>query len=484
VVLSEIKEGKLVLKYRLAGHTDEVRSLAFSPGGDTLVSGARDGFVRLWDSAQGKHLQTLHPNLGVVYAVAVSPDSRWLAVGGGDWTKSGAVKIYDFAQRKQVALLGGYPSFVHSLSFTSDSKRIATGGGDKTVRIWQMPGGTDSPAEIIEISTAERLFSGKNSSGHSIAVSKDGSHILVGHHSSGVSLWHISGGDEIRQFTGPEQAIHSVMFWPDGQHVLAASEDATIRLWNLETGEEVRQFQGHTGRIDSLALSRDGSLLLSGSADYGMERDRSIRLWNAATGEEVRRFREVTRDTRELVFSADAAKAYGAGVQSSSIIEWDVASGQPVHRFREMPTNPLSLAVSPDGSLLAAGYAAREPHEASWHDPENCVVRLWDLTTRAVVRELRGHSGPVGDVTFTPDGRFLLSTATSEHDAAGRFVPSGEQTVRVWNVSTGSELARYQTHERVIQVAACPDGKSFLTVGESIRLWRLPESAWPKAEEP
>jgi hypothetical protein len=52
----------------------------------------------------------------------------------------------------------------------------------------------------------------------------------------------------------------------------------------------------------------------------------------------------------------------------------------------------------------------------------------------------------------------------------------------LWNASTGEEVACYHVQERVIQIAPLPDEKSFLTVGASIRLWKLPESTWPKAK--
>ncbi|MEX2025648.1 MAG: WD40 repeat domain-containing protein, partial [Pirellulaceae bacterium] len=333
--------------------------------------------------------------------------------------------------------------------------------------------------EPLQITTAERLFTGPKSHGFSIAVSKDGGQALVGHYVRGVSLWDVASGTQIREFPGPQKAVNNVLFWPDGKHVAACSEDGSIRLWDREAAQEVRQFRGHTGRVDCLALSRDGSLLLSGSADYGQDRDHSVRLWDAASGNELRRFGEVAKYTRKLVFSHDAGRAYGAVVGSNSVIEWNVASGAVVHRFQGQPTVPLSLAVSPDGRWLATGHLARHHKDNHWNDPENAVVRIWDLKTRSVIRELRGHAGPVGDVAFTPDGRYLLSAATDEHDAGSKFIVSSDQTVRLWEMQTGREVARYQVQERVIQLAVLPDGKSFLTAGDSIRLWRLPQSAWP-----
>jgi WD40 repeat protein/serine/threonine protein kinase len=474
----------------LRGHTSDIKEVAFSADESQALSAGVDGTVRLWNLQDGQQIKEIRTGRAWLYGAALLPGERHVVTAAVD----GTIAAWSLADGSQVLRVAGKPSAgALGLALAPDGQQLLTAHKGSSAKIWriafaqlQAAAPQDqpaAPAAIPEITTAERLFTGENSSGFSIAVSKGGGQALVGHHGRGVSLWDVAKGDELRQFTGPDKAVHTVLFWPDGQHVAAASEDATIRLWNLETAEEVRQFKGHSGRVDCLALTPDGTLLLSASADYGQNRDTSIRLWNAATGEEVRRFGEVTANTRDLIFSKDGAKAYGAGVGLASIIEWDVATGQPVHRLAETPTAPISLALSPDGSLLAAGYMAGPHVNDRWNDPENSVIRLWDLATRSIVAEFKGHTGPVGDVAFTPDGRCLLSTTTSEHDAAGRFIPSGDQTVRLWDVKTRQELARYQTQERVNQLAACPDGKSFLTVGDSIRQWKLPESVWPESAD-
>ena len=470
-----------------------VSAAAFSPDGTVLVTGDGYGLIQVWDVRTGKEIHHLDAHTSYVTSLAFVPGGRFFVSGSYDKT----MRLFDLVQGMEIAHVKSATLCVSHLAISPDGRTLASGGGkrvqkvdgqwqpvkdgDYDIRLWRLPESVQrQDSEVPLITTAERLFTGPDSNGFSIAVSKDGSQALVGHYGKGVSLWDVSSGRRIRQFTGTQKAVHSVHFWPDGKHAVAASEDGTIRLWELESGREVRRFEGHAGRIDCLALSRDGSLLLSGSADYGQDRDHSVRLWDAASGQELRKFGEAARYIRDLVFSSDASRAYGAGVGLTSVVEWDVNTGAPVHRFEDCPTAPISLAVSPDGKLLATGHFARRREKNRWNDPDHAIVRLWDLESRKIVRELRGHAGPVGDVAFTRDGQFLLSLATGEHDAGSNFIESSDQTVRLWEVETGREVARYELQERVIQLAVLPDGKSFLTVGDSIRLWRLPESAWPE----
>ena len=72
----------------LGGHTRWVNSVAFSPDGTTLASGAGrpDNTVRLWDVATGQHKATLTGHTNSILSVAFSPDGTTLASGGGDGT--------------------------------------------------------------------------------------------------------------------------------------------------------------------------------------------------------------------------------------------------------------------------------------------------------------------------------------------------------------------------------------------------------------
>jgi WD40 repeat protein len=255
--------------------------------------------------------------------------------------------------------------------------------------------------------------------------------------------------------------------------MLTGSEDGSIRLWDVKSGEELRQFRGHTGRVECLALSPDERYVVSAASDYQGGEDNTVRLWDAESGEELRRITGQLLYTRDLLFSHDGRHVYTAGV--NAILQCDIETGQPVHRFPRFPTVPLSLALSPDGRLLAAGYAAEAIKDGHWADPDNCLIRLWDLSSRTLVREFRGHTGPVVDLAFTADGQRLLSVSDGEHDAAGKFIPSGDLLIRLWDVNAGRELARFQPHERVRGLATDPKGAWFLSGGESLRLWRLSE---------
>jgi WD40 repeat protein len=87
------------------------------------------------------------------------------------------------------------------------------------------------------------------------------------------------------------------------------------------------------------------------------------------------------------------------------------------------------------------------------------------------VQELVGHPELVQGITFSPDGRYLLS---------GDFAPSiprDEQQLYVWDWETGERIAEFSEHEGwVVGIAVSPDGRTVASgdaIGSQIFIWDL-----------
>ncbi|KAA3662995.1 MAG: hypothetical protein DWQ04_11865, partial [Chloroflexi bacterium] len=113
----------------LSGHEDWVRSVAFSPDGQTLASGSADGTVRLWDlSHPGAEPVVLSGHASSVGSVAFSPDGQTLASGGEDQK----VRLWDLSHPgAEPVVLSGHASSVGSVAFSPDGQTLASGGEDQ-----------------------------------------------------------------------------------------------------------------------------------------------------------------------------------------------------------------------------------------------------------------------------------------------------------------------------------------------------------------
>ncbi|RKU17680.1 hypothetical protein C6501_03530 [Candidatus Poribacteria bacterium] len=95
------------------------------------------------------------------------------------------------------------------------------------------------------------------------------------------------------------------------------------------------------------------------------------------------------------------------------------------------------------------------------------TIRLWNVETGTELRELTGHTSYVNSVAFSPDGQMLASG-------------SWDETIRLWNVETGTELRKLTGHTNdVNSVAFSPDGQMLASGSwdETIRLWSVETGA-------
>jgi WD40 repeat protein len=93
------------------------------------------------------------------------------------------------------------------------------------------------------------------------------------------------------------------------------------------------------------------------------------------------------------------------------------------------------------------------------------TIRLWDVTAGAETARLEGHSGWVVALCMLPDGRL----ASGSHD----------MTIWLWDVTAGAETARLEGHlDPVMALCMLPDGR--LASGSddnTIRLWDVTAGA-------
>jgi WD40 repeat protein len=235
-------------------------------------------------------------------------------------------------------------------------------------------------------------------------------------------------------------AVTGVAFAPNGIDLYSASLDRSIRAWKLAAEGPIRVF-GHPAReVDAVAFSPDGNTLATGGHDG------KIRLFDVSKGQLVREISAHVAPAPAagyiycLAWSPDG-KQVVSGSSDHSLKLWDVAGGKLVREFKAYKEKIFEkghrdpvfcVTFSPDGKQLVSG--------GSDH-----AIKVWSVADGTVVRELvnpalkngpgltpQAHPGWVYGVRYTPDGKFLVSSGQA---------PRLRGFLAVWDAGKGTLLS-------------------------------------------
>ncbi len=275
------KDNEWVLKYNLKKHQDYVSKLAFA--GDKLISGSKDGNLKVWDYKKGKLITTLEGHKDWIYALAVSPDNKKLLSGALNSTlkvwnledyslikdvTEGSTLVYVLGMTVGGHNLGeiGNKNAVHSAIWI-DENRAVTFANDVVMwdtNTWEMlwrvdtdnqydiKGSTYFPAfnmvvsvgQVIEgwnIDTGEKMFLEIGHDGKEmynciafVDTSREEPHhqLFTTDENGVIKVWEVAELLRAKIQNNHSNSVQGLHYNPKMQKILSSSYDNTVKLWD------------------------------------------------------------------------------------------------------------------------------------------------------------------------------------------------------------------------------------------------------------
>jgi WD40 repeat protein len=312
--------------------------VAAAGNGKFIVTMAREGDVRLWDTASGQAVKEFQPlSIPGLATIAVAPDGKNLAAGGGlriwrdtlGFEGQVAIRRLDLARHVLDASLAGV---IGALAWSPDGKWLAAASTNNS------PERADEAILIIDTTTGDTRARLSNSPASiktvAIAFSPDGRTLFSLAADKQLTHWDRETAQAVQTFEirghRPEKwQLHDAAFTPDGKLVATCTlfGEALI-VSDVASGQQVCTIQAADTLGNRLAVSLDGRILASACQPITSTDtlyDERIHLWDIATGRELLSFDAASDGTvASLAFLPDG-KTLVSGMDRGTALLWDVS---------------------------------------------------------------------------------------------------------------------------------------------------------------
>ncbi|KIM28873.1 hypothetical protein M408DRAFT_329296 [Serendipita vermifera MAFF 305830] len=454
VIVHDIRADERILHVKMDG---AITAVAFrTDGQEVLATSNTAGHVALWDLNQnGRLLHIIRgAHDGSVASIQWIPNQPVLVTSGED----NSIKQWIFdspdVPPRLLKFRSGHHAPPHLIRYYGeDGKQLLTAASDRSLRCTSIvrdsrsfelsQGSISKKATSSSIPLASLKFPSVTALSFSDARSKDWDDVLTGHENESVArTWSVpnkrlgkhtfsTAPDGTKEATGSLRgAVKAVHVTACGNFGIAASSTGTIQLWNMQSGFKRKTFI--LGPAPEEAGGRFG-----------------------------------TKPGKSRCVTALATDALNtclvAGTLDGTLNFFNFHT-KALEEVLVLPSSVTSMTLQRESNILAVIC-------------DDLCVRLFDLETKRLVRELTGFKGRVLDLTFSHDSRWLITTSL-------------DSIIRTFDIPTGQVIDAFRTSSVATSLSFSPTGDFLASahVGSlGIYLWanraQYAEVSWRTASE-
>ncbi|XP_026229628.1 telomerase protein component 1-like isoform X2 [Anabas testudineus] len=459
--------------------SSEPTCLVVSSNGELMVVGTGRGTLHFINTQTGQEVKSLVSSCDGISSCAFLKDGR-LATTSFD----GRIEIWDIGNGCRTALIDGHTNVITGSNITADQKHFATVSLDFMLKVWS----SNKGHEVAALSTSSPM--------NCVNFDPEGHLLAAGCWDGNVIVWNWLQNKTQKSLSGHRRSVRSLCFSSSSSMLCSGSVSGEIRVWSVPTSTCVGCFQAHCGATEVLTFLDDGAMLLSAGSDHVLQ------LWSGGLGRSVKTLKsgdseqEPPLKKQKYVNSEPAALSvavngdYAAvGYHGNGIRLFNLDSGEKLWESSDLDVSILCLlwvildSEQTEPGLLVSGGS--DKHLRVWKKQgeegimdglimlgmfgvqqgtilalaqnstylatasDDFTIVLWLLSDLGLDTSaephvtLRGHSGGVTCLAFSPDGGQLLS--------GGK-----DQALMVWDVSSSpAVLSKSLPHSHRDWITGC-----------------------------
>lgn len=330
------------------GHTANITAVAFTAGGNTMITAGLDQRVLAWDMTADRRLRwTVGPGTSTIIASvnAFHPDGTLVATGG----RPGEVVLSDTGTGAVTGTLATDPATqIVGIAFSPDGSTLVTSDATGLVRRWDVAGRRQLGAPLATGNGELRM----------LRFSPDGRLLLAGSRQAGTYLWDLETGDRLPPPPGPERLTAAEFAGP---RVVALAGDDGVLTFVRITPEGPR----HDWRIQ--LPSRVNQIVVAGGRLLAADYRGWLHAWDLTRRRELWPARRMPGGlVTNMSVDEHGTQLAATGASTDEIHLWDAATGV---RLTDLP----STSITPYG----LSFDRRRNHLVAVGDQG--ILLLWDL---------------------------------------------------------------------------------------------------------
>jgi WD40 repeat protein len=429
---------------------------------------------------------------GIVKSVAFSRDGTRIVTGEDPQNYSevplgtpGAATVWDAETGEALVHLKGLTQGVDGVALSPDGTRIVTTGSSPAARtLLPTTGSMNSELKVWDARTGEVLLDltrireepDWTDQRGCVAFSPDGTRFVTGGIRNGenkgdtATVRDTETGKVLLELEHG-RGITCLAYSLDGTRIVTCSGLGMVKEWDAQTGKLLPlALKGHKGTVRSVTFSAYSQRIVTGGADG------SVRVWDARTGTSLLDLKGYLGSIESVAIDPDgtrivaAERESGVGARRSdkktadAVSVWDARPSKPHLTLKGSTGLITDMTFSPDGTRIVTGGS-------------DGTAKVWDTGTGVPQLELKTHTDRIASVSFSLDGTRIV-TGRLTPDEARESPGSAEKTTKVWDARTGQELPGEAIPTRAPNKRISPDGRLFaftnwLSADAEILPWKL-----------